>query len=181
MQNGLETRVWDSSGKALYTVLGHSAEGNWKRLKQRSNVSKFAFGMNYLASERSIVEAIQTHAQLLRLCPTFWDPMNWSPQSPLSMGFSRQEYWSGMPYPSPRYLLHPGIEPESPVAPAVQTDSLPLSHRGCPTISYCRSDALPSALSCVSQWILLTPVSILLSPRMQKSYVYKACLLFQNK
>lgn len=32
--------------------------------------------MNYLASERSIVKAIQTHAQLLRLCPTFWDPMN---------------------------------------------------------------------------------------------------------
>ena len=75
-----------------------------------------------------------------------------------------------MPNLSPGDLLHPGIEPESPVAPAVQTDSLPLSHQdgttGCPAISYCRSDALPSALSCVSQWILLDPVSILLSPRM---------------
>ena len=76
MQNSLETRVRDSSGKALYTILGHSAEGNWKRLKQGSNVSKFAFGINYLASEQSIVEAIKTRAQLLRLCPTFCNPMN---------------------------------------------------------------------------------------------------------
>ena len=41
-------------------------------------------------------------------------------RAPLSMGFSRQEYWSGMPNLSPGDLLHPGIEPESPVAPAVQ-------------------------------------------------------------
>ena len=35
-------------------------------------------------------------------------------QAPLSMGFSRQEYWSGLPYPPPRDLLNPGIEPMSP-------------------------------------------------------------------
>ena len=35
-------------------------------------------------------------------------------QAPLSMGFSRQEYWSGFPFPSPRDLPDPGIEPESP-------------------------------------------------------------------
>ena len=33
---------------------------------------------------------------------------------PLSMGFLRQKYWSGLPFPSPRDLLDPGIEPESP-------------------------------------------------------------------
>jgi len=38
------------------------------------------------------------------------------------MGFSRQEYWSGLPFPSPEDLLDPGIEPTS---PASQTDSLP--------------------------------------------------------
>ena len=36
-----------------------------------------------------------------------------------SMGFSRQEYWSGLPFPSPGDLLDPGIEPTSPVSPAL--------------------------------------------------------------
>ena len=43
-------------------------------------------------------------------------------QTPLSMGFSRQEYWSGLPFPSPKDLPNPGIEPRS---PALQADSLP--------------------------------------------------------
>ena len=41
--------------------------------------------------------------------------------APLSMGFSRQEYWSGQPFPSPGYLPNPGIDPRS---PALQADSL---------------------------------------------------------
>ena len=40
-------------------------------------------------------------------------------QAPLSMGFSRQEYWNGLPFPSPRDLPDPGIEPRS---PALQAD-----------------------------------------------------------
>ena len=43
-------------------------------------------------------------------------------QAPLSMGFSRQEYWSGLPFPSPEDLHDPRIEPGS---PALQADSLP--------------------------------------------------------
>ena len=42
-------------------------------------------------------------------------------QAPLSMGFSRQEYWSGLPFPSPGDLLDPGMEPGP---PALQADSL---------------------------------------------------------
>ena len=41
-------------------------------------------------------------------------------QTPLSMGFPRQEYWSGLPYPSPGDLSNPGIEPSSLMAPALQ-------------------------------------------------------------
>ena len=41
--------------------------------------------------------------------------------APLSMGFSRQEYWSGLSFPSPGDLPHPGIEPRS---PALQADAL---------------------------------------------------------
>ena len=47
------------------------------------------------------------------------------PQTPLSMGFSRQEYQSGLPFLLPGILPNPGIKPES---PALQADSLPLSH-----------------------------------------------------
>ena len=48
----------------------------------------------------------------------FVDPMH---QAPLSMGFSRQEYWSGLPFPSPGDLPDPGIEPRS---PTLQADDL---------------------------------------------------------
>jgi len=41
------------------------------------------------------------------------------------MGFSRQECWSGLPFPPPEDLPDPGIEPESPVFPTLQADSLP--------------------------------------------------------
>ena len=40
-------------------------------------------------------------------------------QAPLSMEFSRQEYWSGLPHPPPGDLLNPGIEPASPTSPAL--------------------------------------------------------------
>ena len=46
-------------------------------------------------------------------------------QAPLSMGFSRQEYWSGLPCPPPGGLPDPGIEPASPATPALQADSFP--------------------------------------------------------
>ena len=44
------------------------------------------------------------------------------------MGFSRQEYWSGSPFPPPGDLPNPGIKPVPPKAPALQVDSLLLSH-----------------------------------------------------
>ena len=47
----------------------------------------------------------------IRLFVTLWTG---APQSPLSMGFPRQEYWIGLPFPSPRDLPDPGIEPASP-------------------------------------------------------------------
>ena len=53
-------------------------------------------------------------------------------QVPLSMWFSRQEYWSGLLCPPPGDLPNVGIEPVSPVSPASQGDSLPLSHQGSP-------------------------------------------------
>ena len=48
----------------------------------------------------------------------FETPWTVAYQPPLSMGFFRQEYWSGLPFPSPGYLPNPGIEPESPALQA---------------------------------------------------------------
>ena len=53
-------------------------------------------------------------------------------QAPLSMGFSRQEYWSGLPCLPPGDLPDLGIETVSPVAPVLQAGSLLLSHWGSP-------------------------------------------------
>ena len=57
-----------------------------------------------------------------------------APQAPLSMGFPRQEYWSGLSFPPPGELPNPGIKPESPVSPALQVDSLSTEPLGKPQI-----------------------------------------------
>ena len=57
-----------------------------------------------------------------KLRPTLVTPWTVARQAPLSMGFSRQEYWSGLPFPPPGDLPNPGVEPRS---PAWQADSLP--------------------------------------------------------
>jgi len=62
-----------------------------------------------------------------QLC-LFVTPWTVARQAPLSMGFPRQEYWSGLSFPPPGDLPDPGIEPMSLVSPALRADSLPLSH-----------------------------------------------------
>ena len=62
-------------------------------------------------------------------CPTLCDPMDCSPPASCPWGFSRQEYWSGLPCPPPGDLPNPGIEPRS---PALQADSLPSEPPGKP-------------------------------------------------
>ena len=62
-----------------------------------------------------------------QLCLTLATPWTVARQAPLSMGFSRQEHWSGLPCPSPGELPDPGVEPTS---PALQVGSLLLVHPG---------------------------------------------------
>ena len=59
------------------------------------------------------------HAKSLQSCPTLCDPMDYSPQVPLSMGFTRQEYWSRLPFPPPGDLPGAGIEPASLASPTL--------------------------------------------------------------
>ena len=60
--------------------------------------------------------------------PDFATPWTVAWQASLSLGFSRQEYWSGLPFPSPGDLPNPGIKFES---PALQADSLPSQQHKC--------------------------------------------------
>ena len=64
---------------------------------------------------------VLSHVQLF---VTLWTVAH---QAPLSKGFLKQEYWSGMPFPSPGDLPDPGIKPRS---PALQADSLPTELQG---------------------------------------------------
>ena len=67
-----------------------------------------------------------------KLCSALATTWTVAHKAPLSMRFSRQEYWSGFPFPSPRGLPDPEIEPVSLVVPALVEDSLPLGHLGSP-------------------------------------------------
>ena len=65
----------------------------------------------------------------LSLVRLFVTPWTVAYQAPSSMGFSRQEYWSGLPFPFPGDLPNPGIEPRS---PALQADALLFEPPGRP-------------------------------------------------
>ena len=58
--------------------------------------------------------AFATAAKSLQSCPTLCDPIDGSPPGSPVLGFSRQEHWSGLPFPSPGDLPNQGIKPESP-------------------------------------------------------------------
>ena len=70
----------------------------------------------------------------------FATPLTVACQAPLSMGFSRQGYWSGLPVLSPGDLPNPGIKPR---CPELQADSLPSESPGKPQ-EYCSGLTLPS-------------------------------------
>ena len=88
---------------------------------------------------KSLVHSHEAPAQskinklLLFSCKVVSDPFvtPWTVahQVPLSMGFSKQEFWSGLPFPSPGDLADPEIKPH---LPHWQVGSLPLNHRGSP-------------------------------------------------
>jgi len=73
------------------------------------------------------------YAKSPQYCLTlFVTPWTIACQAPLSIGFPRQEYWSGLPCPPPRNLPDPGMEPVSLMSPALQAGSLPLVPCGKP-------------------------------------------------
>ena len=74
----------------------------------------------------SVIVAMVLSLSCVQLFVTPWTIIH---KAPLSMGFPRQEYWSGLPFPPPGDLPDPGIKPGS---PALQANSLPTEPRESP-------------------------------------------------
>ena len=101
------------------------------------------FSQPYMTTGKTIVWTIWTFVgtEKVKSLSSVWlfaAPWTVAHQAPLSMGFSRQEYWSGLPFPSPGDLPDPGIEPRS---PELQADALTSEPPGKPLLgaSFCFS------------------------------------------
>ena len=90
----------------------------------------FIFGPGHACSMQKLGFPVLNRFSRVHL---FVTPCTVVRQALLSLGFSRQEYGSGLAFPSPGDLPVPGIKLLSPASPALQADSLPLSHGGSPT------------------------------------------------
>ena len=84
--------------------------------------------INIIETEEKIIVGAQSLNCVLLLA-TFWTITR---QAPLSMEFSRQEYWSGLPFPPAGDFPDPGTEPLPPSSPTSQADSLPTETPGAP-------------------------------------------------
>ena len=71
----------------------------------------------------------ESESEVAQSCPTLCNPWTVAHRAPPSMVFSRQEYWSGLPFPSPGDRPNPGIEPRS---PTLQADALTSAPPGKP-------------------------------------------------
>ena len=105
-------------------------ENRWGNME---TVAEFIFLSSKITADDDCSHEIKRHLLLERKAVTnlvkmkslsrvrlFVTPWTVAYQAPPSMGFSRQEYWSGLPFPSPGHLPDPGIEPMS---PALQADA----------------------------------------------------------
>ena len=82
-----------------------------------------------------MISKVKVKVKSLTRVRLFVTPWTVAYQAPPSMGFSRQEYWSGLPFPSPGDLPNPGFEPRS---PTFQAGSLPSEPPGKPVTLYKR-------------------------------------------
>ena len=88
--------------------------------------------MHRLCALRYVYLCVVVHSY-----PTLCDPMEVACQASLSVGFSRQEYWSGLPFPTPRGLPNPEIKPTSVVSPALAGGFFTPSTTWDPDLVFC--------------------------------------------
>ena len=105
---------------------GGKSKSTWVKWKSSEDSGHLLGGLVFLSCVLSRFNRIQLFGTL---CTE-------ARQVPLSMGFSKQEYWSEWPCPPPDDLPDPWTEPTSPASSVLQADSLPLSYWGSPLYSY---------------------------------------------
>ena len=96
-----------------------------------------------------VLVCILSRSSHVQLFATLWTVAR---QAPLSMEFSRQEYWSGLPSPSSGDLPHPGIKPMSPASPALQANSLSAELPGKPQVLYVLFTSFLSLYNLLGDW-----------------------------
>ena len=97
---------------------------------KQTNCFPKAFLLCYSLAQESKRMCAQLLLSCIQLFPTPWIG------TPLSMGFPRQEYWNGLPFPPPRHPPDPGIKPTSPEASALAGKFLTTEPPGKPSIIY---------------------------------------------
>ena len=110
-----------------WVAIPFSRRFSWPR--DQTCISCIGKWILYHQATREACACMLSHFSRVRFFVTLWTV---ACQAPLSMGFSRQEYWSGWPCLPPGDLPDLGIKPASPAAPLLQADSLPMSHQGSP-------------------------------------------------
>ena len=121
----------------------------------------------------------ESESEVAQSCLTLYDPWTVAHQAPPSMGFSRQEYWSGLPFPSPGDLPDPGIEPRS---PTLQADALTSAPPGKPGVYKVplNSGVIRSHCSCKSHQCVSESESVshsIVSDSLRPHELYPARLL----
>ena len=86
------------------------------KLFQTTNLAVCVKNAHFIPKTATLRDAFQYVRVKPLQCPTVCDPMDCSPPGPVSVGFSRQEYWSGLPFPPPGGLPNLEIDPMSPPA-----------------------------------------------------------------
>ena len=115
----IESKSYISKSLLKITVLWHS----YVTFKQNTFLPMILICSIYLHNNWITYWVFNKPPGLIaKSCPTLVTPWAVAPQAPPSVGFSRQKYWSGLPFPSPGDLPDPGIKPRSPM---LQADSLP--------------------------------------------------------
>ena len=107
----------------------HDVQSNWCSFCSTcvSALCNFSF-CKVFHSTLSVYHVCDSHSVISKSLQSLWTV---TCQAPLFLGFFRQEYWSGLPFPLPGDLPDPGIKLGS---PALQADSSPLSHQGSPQL-----------------------------------------------
>ena len=118
--------------RCIYVYIWFVHSWVWNEFLKHTNICR-PWGTYTVARPFTHITLCKVKWKLLSHVRLFATPWTVAHQAPLSMGFSRQKYWSGVPFPSPGILPDPGITPGS---PALQVDSSPSEPPGKPITLY---------------------------------------------